>query len=61
MKKKAAIELAGSVAELATLLGITHQAIYAWKGDDVPTLQAYRLKEKKPAWFRVKREAKARG
>ena len=51
MNKQTAIQKAGSVRALAQLLGVTHQAVYAW-GDELPPLQAYRLRELKPRWFR---------
>lgn len=51
MDKQKAIDLAGGVKQLAELLGITHQAIYAWPAE-VPRLQVYRLKELRPKWFK---------
>jgi uncharacterized protein involved in tolerance to divalent cations len=50
MKKQTAIKLAGSVRQLADLLGITHQAVYAWP-DDVPKPKEYELMVKRPTWF----------
>ena len=50
MNKEQAIKMAGDVKALANLLGITHQAVYAWK--TMPPLQIFRLKELKPRWFR---------
>ena len=54
MKKKTAINRAGSVWALATLLKITHQAIYAW-GDDVPPAQELALRKRRPEWFKLLR------
>lgn len=51
MKTKDAIELAGSAAALSRLLNITQSAVSQW-GEFVPSLQAYRLKEIKPKWFK---------
>jgi hypothetical protein len=51
MDKKQAIGFAGSGAELARILGVTRQAVSLW-GDKLPELQVYRLKEKRPRWFR---------
>ncbi len=50
MDKETAINNAGSVQKLAELLGIKHQAIYAW-GKKVPLLRLYQLKELCPEWF----------
>lgn len=55
MKKTEAIKRAGSQSALARLLGISPQAVCKWP-DEVPQLQAYRLKEKKPSWFRKARK-----
>ncbi|NMM21559.1 MAG: Cro/Cl family transcriptional regulator [Rhodoferax sp.] len=51
MKTKDAIELAGSAAALSRILNITQSAICQW-GDDIPELSLFRLKERKPAWFK---------
>jgi DNA-binding transcriptional regulator YdaS (Cro superfamily) len=51
MDKQQAIKLAGSAQALAKLLGITHQAVYAW-GSKIPPLQVYRLMDVRPEWFR---------
>lgn len=50
MKSKQAIELAGSVIKLATLLGISRMAVYQW-GEDVPQARLWQLKVIKPEWF----------
>jgi DNA-binding transcriptional regulator YdaS (Cro superfamily) len=50
MTKHRAIELAGGVLQLATLLGITRPAIYQWK-IDVPMMRVYQLKAIRPEWF----------
>ena len=55
MKKTDAIALAGSPGKLAEILGITRQAVSAWPGAHVPALQLYRLRGKKPRWFRKPR------
>lgn len=51
MTKEHAIKMAGDVKALAKLLGVTHQAVYAWKST-MPPLQVYRLRDLKPRWFR---------
>lgn len=51
MKTQHAIELAGSAAALAKLLGITPSAISQW-GCDVPQPRVWQLQVMKPAWFR---------
>lgn len=51
MKTKDAIQLAGSAAELSRILGITQSAVSQW-GDDVPELSFFRLKSRKPKWFK---------
>ena len=56
MKTKQAIELAGSVIKLATLLGITRMAIYQW-GEDVPQARLWQLKVMKPEWFVIEPES----
>lgn len=51
MKKDFALaKMGNSVKALAELLEIRRQAIYQW-GDDVPQLQAYRLRERRPDLF----------
>jgi DNA-binding transcriptional regulator YdaS (Cro superfamily) len=51
MNKGKAIELAGSVAELAALLGIQREAIYQW-GDVIPQARLWQLKALRPEWFK---------
>ena len=51
MDKQTAIKKAGGVQALATLLEITHQAIYAWR-DQVPKTQLKLLRLLRPEWFR---------
>lgn len=41
MKTKDVIDYFGSVAKAAEALGMTHQAIYAWKDEVPPTRQAH--------------------
>lgn len=51
-QKQCLIYLAGGVRELAELLGIKHQAVYAW--DKVPQGRIYELMVKRPLWFDAK-------
>ena len=53
MDKKQAIALAGSASKLAAILEISPQAVSKWPDGHIPALQRYRLKEKKPRWFRA--------
>ena len=55
MKTQDVIDYFGSVAKAAEALGMTHQAIYAWKSEVPPTRQAHveaatkgRIKKNKP-------------
>lgn len=41
----------GGVQEIARVLGISHQAVYAWP-EDVPELRVFQLKQRKPAWIK---------
>lgn len=50
---------AGGRRQLAALLGITTQAIFAWKGE-VPELRMFQLKKLKPDWFEKKPSRKAK-
>lgn len=43
MQKQEAIAYFGNANRLAKALGLSRQAIYAWKGPDVPELYQYRL------------------
>lgn len=61
LTKTQAIELAaggpnrrGGALRLAEILGISHQAVYAWP-EEIPELQLYRLRAVKPGWFRRRR------
>lgn len=54
MSKVAAIELAGSSAELARILGITRSAIGQW-GDQVPMQRVWQLRVLRPEWFQKRR------
>ena len=59
MDTKAAIELAGGIRQLAEMLGLSTQAVYAW-GDTVPKLRMYELRDMRPEWFKAeKKKAKA--
>jgi len=51
LKTKDAIELAGSAAKLAQLLGITQSAISQW-GEDVPEPRYWQLRVLRPKWFK---------
>lgn len=51
MTKSDAIRLAGSASKLADILNISPQAVSKW-GDDIPPLQVYKLKERRPKWFK---------
>ena len=51
MDKQTAIKKAGGVQALATLLEISHQAIYAWR-DKVPKRSLLVLQLKRPEWFK---------
>ena len=55
MDKHQAIALAGSARKLAAILEISPQAVSKWPDGHIPELQRYRLKEKKPRWFRLPR------
>jgi len=51
MKKSFALaQMKNSVKALANLLGIRRQAIYQW-GEDVPELQAFKLRDRRPDLF----------
>jgi tRNA U34 5-methylaminomethyl-2-thiouridine-forming methyltransferase MnmC len=50
MTKQQAIDKAGSVLNLAVLLGITREAIYQW-GEMVPQARVWQLKALHPDWF----------
>jgi hypothetical protein len=59
MDTQAAIKLAGGIRQLAEMLGLSTQAVYAW-GKTVPKLRMYELRELRPAWFKpAKTKAKA--
>ena len=50
MTTQTAIEKAGSIKQLADLLGISRPAISQW-GEQVPQMRVYQLKALKPEWF----------
>ena len=50
-----AIKKAGSVKQLALLLDVTHQAVYAW-GPRLPKMRLWQLRVLRPGWFRVVRK-----
>jgi hypothetical protein len=49
MTKQQLIQLAGSQAELARILGIKRPAVCQWKA--VPELRLRQLKDLRPQWF----------
>jgi DNA-binding transcriptional regulator YdaS (Cro superfamily) len=49
MTKEIAIQLAGSIKDLAHLLGISRHAIYQWK--TIPEKRIWQLRMLKPDWF----------
>ena len=51
MTKEKAIELAGSQAKLAKILGIDRRAVWNWK--KIPQGRVYQLMVLKPEWFKV--------
>jgi len=51
MNKAEAIQRAGSVAELARLLGITTNAISNWQDGVIPKAREWQLRLLKPEWF----------
>ncbi len=56
MNKYDAIELAGGAQRLAAVLGISHQAVYAWP-DEIPAMRVFQLRVLRPAWFRKRRSS----
>ena len=57
MDKQTAIKKAGSVQALATLLDVSHQAVYAW-GDEVPKRSLQLLRLLRPEWFQKRGKAR---
>jgi hypothetical protein len=51
LTKEKAIELAGSQADLARLLGVTRSAVWQWK--EIPQGRIYQLMVLRPEWFEV--------
>ena len=51
LTKEQAIELAGSQANLARLLGVTRGAVWQWKA--IPQGRIYQLMLLRPRWFEV--------
>ena len=51
MLKQQAIQLAGSQAKLAKLLGISRGAVWLWK--TIPQARIWQLKLIRPEWFEV--------
>ena len=54
MKKDHAIKRAGTITELARILGVKTQAISQWKAD-VPKMRVYQLQVLRPEWFTGRR------
>ena len=55
MDKQTAIRFAGGARQLATMLGISTQAVYKWRV--MPEAQLARLRKFKPGWWaRARRE-----
>ena len=52
METKHAIELAGSPAALAKMLGISAAAVSQW-GQTIPKARVWQLKVIRPEWFRT--------
>jgi len=53
MTKDQLVQLAGSQAKLARILGISRTAVNYWK-QKIPPLRMYQLKELRPEWFKAK-------
>ena len=51
MNKEKAIELAGTPAKLAKLLGVSRQAVNNWQ--QIPKLRVFQLRVLRPEWFEV--------
>ena len=58
MNTERAAELAGGVRALASLLGLSPQAVYAWHGV-VPKMRVYQLRALRPQWFVSKKKRAA--
>ena len=56
MTKSEAIAKAKTARELARILGVTPSAVSQWPDGELPELHNYRLKDRKPHWFRRKRQ-----
>ena len=59
MKTQTAIQLAGTSAELARILGLSRAAVCQWP-EDVPPLRVYQLRERRPDWFKPSGEPVSR-
>lgn len=51
MTKEKAIQLAGSQAKLAKILGIDRRVVWNWK--KIPMGRIYQLRVLKPEWFEI--------
>jgi len=57
LTKDQAIELAGSQAKLAKLLGISRGAVWLW--ETIPQSRIWQLKVVKPEWFKKQSDKKS--
>lgn len=53
--KKHAIQAAKTGTALASVLGVTKQAVSAWP-EELPELYVYRLRDRKPRWYSLARK-----
>lgn len=51
MDTKTAIDMAGSMTALASMLGISVSAVSQW-GDTIPEQRVWQLRVLRPEWFR---------
>ena len=55
-----ALDKATSINRLASILGVTRQAVQHWKRKGLPQAQIDELRRRRPEWFaQLKREAEA--
>ena len=59
METKKAIELAGGVSALATMLGMTPGAVSQW-GETLPEGRTWQLRVLRPEWFKEPRAPKSK-
>jgi hypothetical protein len=60
-KSEALAKVNGNASTLAHILGLTPQAVYQWRGEYIPPLQVYRLRELRPEWFVPKKNKPEEG